>query len=140
MLLVVLFAQADRTIDWIHQSRGEGIEFGQRRFATSPTLAAVRGLPAATMIWTNDVSLLSLRADRQAFPIPVRTDSYSGQTDPAFEANLQALRDGVRDGGAVVYVEAFDHPLLLSPDELMSLVPDLGAQPFADGLILRARA
>ena len=140
LVVVVLCAQLARTSDWIHQSRGDGIEYGQRRFATSPTLAAVRSLPGTAPLWTNDVTLLSLRADRQAFPVPARTNGYSGRPDPTFDANLTALRDGVAAGGAVVYVEGFTYPLLLPRDELMALVPGLVAEPFADGVILRAGA
>ena len=138
LVVVVLCAQLARTTDWIRQSRGDGIEYSQRRFATSPTLAAVRALPAATPLWTNDVTLLSLRAERQAFPVPARTNGYSGLADPGFEANLAALRDGLAAGGAVVYVEGFTYPRLLSRDELEGLVPGLVAEPFADGVILRA--
>jgi hypothetical protein len=46
----------------------------------------------------------------------------------------------VAAGGAVVYVEGFTYPLLLPRDELMALVPGLVAEPFADGVILRAGA
>jgi len=140
VLAVVLLAQADRTLDWIHEARRDGIEYGQRRFTASPTLAAVRALPETTLVWTNEVSLLSLRADRQAFPIPPRTDSYSGQADPAFTANLAALRDGLRAGGAVVYVDGFTHQRVLDPEELMILVPGLVAEPYADGLVMRVSA
>ncbi len=138
LLVVVLLAQAHRTGDWIHETRRDGIEYGQRRFATSPTLAAVRALPPGTRVWTNEVSLLFMRAEREAFPIPSRTDSYSGQPDPAFDAQVQALLSGFEDGGVAVYVDGFVAPPTLPAEELMALVPGLVAESFADGVVLRA--
>lgn len=139
-LAVVLGAQTHRSAAWVREARNDGIEYGHRRFASSETLAAVRALPDDVVVWTNEVSLLALRADRQAFPVPAHVDAHSGEIEAGFDAAVARLAEDLAEGVAVVFVDGFPNPRLVTLDELRKAVPGLEIQRFADGAVLRQGA
>lgn len=136
VVAVVAAAQLEGTAEWVRESRRDGIEYGARRFADSPTLSATRSLPADIVVWSNEVALLSLRADRQSFPVPVPIDNYSGRAEPTYEADLVALAGAIDDGAVAVYVDAFPDGRRAQVDDLLAVDPDLPVERFADGAIV----
>lgn len=136
VVALVAVAQIEGTVAWVRESRRDGIEYGARRFAESPTLAATRALPADRVVWSNEVALLSLRADRQSFPVPVRIDNYSGRAEPTYAADLAALAAAVDDGAIVVFVDAFPDGRRAQLDDILAIDPDLPVERFADGAIV----
>jgi hypothetical protein len=137
-VLVVLGAQLEGTASWLRDARRDGVEYGEARFATSPTLAATRRLPEGSVVFTNDVALLSLRAEVEAFPLPRLVDPYTGQPDPAFADALVEVRRQVADGAIVVLVESFPPAAPPPADQLAATLGDVTVEPFGDGHVLRA--
>lgn len=136
LVAVVAVAQVEGTGAWVRESRRDGIEYGARRFAESPTLAAVRTLPSDVVVWSNEVALLSLRADRQSFPVPIPIDRYSGRAEPTYEADLVALVEALGGGGVAVFVDTDPDGLRAQVDDVLAVDPDLPVVRFADGAIV----
>ena len=53
---------------------------------------------------------------------------------------MARLAEGLAEGVAVVFVDGFPNPRLVTLDELLEAVPGLEIQRFADGAVLREGA
>lgn len=137
--LVVAVGQTGRVGEWLDGMRSEGMGYAHTLFDGSETLAAVRSLPADAEVWTNDVSLLYLRADRRAAQLPSDTDNYSARATEDYDEMIAALGERLDEGAVIVYADYFDFTTLPDVDELQGSIGPLDVERLSDGAIVRRR-
>ncbi|TCM37081.1 glycosyltransferase family 39 protein [Novosphingobium aerophilum] len=141
---VILASHTVRTVSRTHDAYREGSGFHARIWRESPTIAAVRALPAASLVYSNGPEVVTLLTDRRAGMVPMERLLRTNRPDPNDPPEAQIAR--IRGEAAAwperpVYVVAFDNIdwrfYLASEDRLrraLSLVP---VASFADGRIYR---
>lgn len=105
-LLVSYVAQA---IPVTHRLSREGQGLAHRAWAQSPVMQAVRALPWATVLYTNEIPALYFHTGRNAFSIPWRIDSITGDALPEYSIDLERMRMRMEQGAVLV---------LFSPQDL----------------------
>ena len=102
--------------------------------ANAPTVVATRELDGA--IASNAAGALWLLTGKEVRWIPKVTDPYTDEPTHDFQAAIGRLRDGLRGGGHLVWLAAYDYRNYLPTEE--QVVQALGAvlvERFADGAI-----
>jgi len=67
-------------------------------------MAYLRDLPDEIHIYTNQPAAVYLYVDRGAYVLPARTDSATGLDRPDFNQSVEAMRDEVKAGEAVIAI------------------------------------
>jgi 4-amino-4-deoxy-L-arabinose transferase-like glycosyltransferase len=82
--------------------RQDGQGYAARAWADSALIQWVRGLPADTPIYSNELDALYLHTGRQAFQVPIRWDPVREAARDDYDAQLAAMRRRIGDEGAVL--------------------------------------
>jgi hypothetical protein len=80
--------------------------FAAPRWRHSQVIDEVRALAPSTPVYTNDVGALYFHTGRVAAPLPERAVLLTGRANPAYEAEMGAMGEGLRRGGVLVYLTA----------------------------------
>lgn len=96
LALAMLVSHAGRTVIHTEQAFAQGEGFHSREWRASPTLEAVRGLPADAAIYANGPDVTTLLTGRRASTTPELYDYRSGHPEPGNELPVQIAR--IRDG------------------------------------------
>jgi hypothetical protein len=87
------------------QIHTDGLGFNSRSWQSSPTIEAVRELPADTVLITNEVTALQFLSGRAAYAIPEIYQRPPGSPPRSFgEADGDAVHRLFREGGAALVV------------------------------------
>ena len=86
----------------------------------SEVIDQVRALPATRPVYSNEVDAVYFHTGRVAMPVPEKRVLLTGEPNPAYDAELAAMADGMRSGGLLAYFTAAParHVFLPSPAEL----------------------
>ena len=108
ILLVVaalaLVGDGVRTVQHTHQAFREGIGYSGLAWTRSPTMLAVKRLPAGTMIYSNGPDAITYVLGRDAVFIPMLALPRTGHEDPThpFAAQINELRTDPNPSNKVV--------------------------------------
>ncbi len=122
-------------------SAGVGIasvpeDYGMPRWVHSPIMAAVRALPARTIIYTNAPDAIYLLDDRATSSIPETVDFSTKKRNGRFGAQLAEIRHTLSTrGGLVVFVRGLVRGFLPSEASLVRLLPLRLLRSTSDGAI-----
>jgi hypothetical protein len=106
---VVAFQLASGALWVYHASTDAAVRpggFAAPRWVHSRVIDQVRALAPTTPVWTNDVGALFFHTGRVAAPLPERAVLLTGRANPAYDAEMGALAEGLRRGGLLVYLTA----------------------------------
>jgi hypothetical protein len=106
---------------------------------SSEAMAACRGIPPQTRIYSNLVGDVWLVTGRYATSIPATYDGGTGAANPAFAKEVAEMAREVGDGKAVVV--SFRYPWWenIMPREQVDLLLSRNALRFADGSVIYGR-
>lgn len=76
----------------------------------SKSIAFLRQLPPAVMIYTNEPGAVYLYTGRGAYVLPDRYDPVTAQARPGFAAGVSELQSEIKAGRAVLALFAGDQP------------------------------
>jgi hypothetical protein len=104
-LTVLALSYAFRGVRMGSQIHTDGLGFNSRSWQSSPTIEAVRELPADTVLITNEVTALQFLSGRAAYAIPEIYQRPPGSPPRSFgEADGDAVHRLFREGGAALVV------------------------------------
>jgi hypothetical protein len=137
---VANFAQTSQIAARMHQDP-DG--YTSTAWRTSPTLAAVKQLPAGVPIVTNESALLLFHTGRSAYDISELLDNRPQSLDLRYGDNLQDTSQKIfrEQGAALVIFNTIDYPLQLlyqadAPQRKQSMLQGLYLyRQYADGAI-----
>jgi len=110
--------------------------YATARWVESPTMAAVRALPARTVIYSNAPDALYLLADRATSSVPEEVDFSTLKRNPHVGAQLAELRRTLAArGGLLVYVRGLGRDYLPSEPSLVRKLQLLLVRETSDGAI-----
>lgn len=133
VVVVALFAW--RTGAWARGNAGDAQGYASRAWRASPTVRAVRALPAGAEIHTNLPEAVHLLAGRESRLLPPRRSPLSRLPDARFPDALAAL--ACRRGAYVVLFAHVDRPHLASARELHAAARLRPVARGRDGAVLR---
>jgi hypothetical protein len=106
ILAVLSCARVGHVVAEAARVREEGEGFNSRYWRTSPTLAHVRTLPAATPLYSNGPEIVAFFAQRDARDLPAWASRLSLARRPAFGRELATLcADAAAQGAVIIYLE-----------------------------------
>ncbi len=110
--------------------------YGSPRWVHSPIMAAVRAVPARTIIYTNAPDAIYLLDDRATSSIPETTDFSTLKPNSRLGAQLAEIRRTLHTrGGLVVYVRGLKRSFLPSEASLVRLLALKLVDDTSDGAI-----
>lgn len=119
----------------VEDGMGGGYQAGAWR--TSPTVTAIRALPAGVKIYANAPEAIWFLADRNALWIPEEHDQYSGAVNRTFSDEVVALGDELRAGRAVVvFLREKTYWHMPTEAELRSFLGAQSESVYADGVVI----
>ncbi|EQB15161.1 glycosyltransferase family 39 protein [Novosphingobium lindaniclasticum] len=139
---LVLLGHTVRTAARTHQMFREGTGFLSRDWRASPTIAAVKALPAKAALYSNGADALALLTDRPAQITPQERLLRTNRPDPDNPPEAQIARmQAQADAGVPVYLVTLDRIdwrfYLASEARLLRELTLVPAGTFADGRIYR---
>ncbi len=124
----------------LRQAYQEGIGFNNIAWLNSATLAALKDLPADTVIYTNAPDGVFFHTQRAVYGLPVKFDSLNQRPNPNYESQITALLEKVKEGAVLVYFYQVERPNLPGGEELSGLLPLRIVAEYSDGIILAAHS
>ena len=123
---LVLAANLVRSFDRTRDAHFNGIGYASVSWSNSPTVAAVRALPADAVIFSNAPDALNFLTPRKALFVPFKVHPRTSQPDPAAPVSdvLARMRESRADGeGYVVFLDDVDWRwyLMTEPELVKSL-------------------
>lgn len=139
---LVLASHALRTSVRTHQVFQEGNGYLSRDWQASPTIAAIRALPANAVIYSNGADALALLTERSTRIVPQERQLRTNRPDPNNPPDAQiAKMKAEANAGLPVYLITLDRIdwrfYLASEDRLRRELPLLPVGSFSDGRIYR---
>lgn len=129
------------SVAWIVRVHETGQWYNSRSWRQSPTMLAVRGLPASAVLISNGNDAIVAVTGRPSLRVPDRTNPATLEPSPEYEAAMAKLYDRLRAGAFLVYLDVVgrERPYIPGEAEILrtwdlSLVTDT-----EDGAIYRAR-
>lgn len=146
LALAVMGSHAVRSTVRTHQVYAKGFGYTARIWRESPTIAAVRRLPANAVIFSNGPEVIALLDERPALTSPQERQLRTDRPEPGNPVSRQiaAIRARAAVGDVPVYLVFFDNVdwrFYLAPEDM--LVRDLSPQVVArltDGRVYRIPA
>ncbi|WP_395394190.1 glycosyltransferase family 39 protein [Novosphingobium sp. BL-8A] len=143
LALAVMGSHTVRSAVRTHQVYAKGFGYSARIWSESPTIAAVRTLPANAVIYSNGPEVIALLDERAALVSPHERQLRTDRPEPGNPASRQidAIRARAAVGDVPVYLVIFDNVdwrFYLTPEE--TLVRDLSPQVvtrLTDGRVYR---
>jgi hypothetical protein len=105
-LAALLLPHAIQSSRFLLQLRREGAGYSSRAWQTSPLVAYVRDLPPGTRVYSNGVVPIAFLTGRWTRGIPESTDRLTARADPAYVANIAAMKEELRRGALLVQFES----------------------------------
>lgn len=104
LALVFAGSYAVRGVKWLARVRGEGQGYSSRTWKESPTIARIKTLPAATIIYSNGYDAIYYLTDRRARLIPEKVIHGTGRPNAMYDPEMARMKiDLLRDQGVLVY-------------------------------------
>ena len=97
-------AYADAALMWIRHAHDEGLEYGARVWQESDTLRKVTALPSGVSIYSNGQDIVTLVTGRLADELPNKVVLPTGRPNPTYQVERDAMRDRLRTGAVLVYL------------------------------------
>jgi 4-amino-4-deoxy-L-arabinose transferase-like glycosyltransferase len=97
-ILINSIASVPRAIEF-HQ---EGMGLTSKMWQSSPTIAALEGIPKSVEIYTNAPGVVSYLAGREAHLLPRIYNELTRMPNDSFDDELQSMADLCREGQAIV--------------------------------------
>lgn len=134
LALAVIGSHAMRSAVRTHEVYAKGFGYSARIWRESPTMAAVRALPANAVVFSNGPEAIALLADRPALLSPQERELRTDRPEPGnpVERQIAAIAARAAVGDAPVYLVFFDNVdwrFYLSPED--KLVRTLSLRPAA---------
>ncbi|WP_203423936.1 glycosyltransferase family 39 protein [Sinorhizobium sp. BG8] len=120
LAVVVAASSLLRTSVRSYAAYESGIGYASVLWSNSPTLEAVKKLPAEAVIYSNGADVIAFRLERPVFYIPKYVDLRTGEKDPnkPFEVQVEELRAGLTAGTAyVVFFDAVNWRFYLATED-----------------------
>lgn len=138
---LVLVSHAGRTAIHSLQTWRDGSGFNAVQWRQSPTMAAVRRLPADAVIYANGADVAALLTGRAALMSPQMMDYRLGRPEPGNELPVQLARMRMQARTSPVYLVFYDNMnwrfYLAAEADLVRLLGLPAPTRFADGRIYR---
>ena len=101
-LLAASYAHA--SVVWIQRSHDEGLGYAARVWQESDILHKVAALPVGVLIYSNGAEPLTLVTGRPAADVPYKENPNLARPTPHYEATLDTIRERLRAGAVLVYL------------------------------------
>jgi hypothetical protein len=98
-----------RSLPVLEEMRLNGSGFNSREWETSETIAWVRALPADTLLYSNEAFPILYLTGIPAYWVPEAYDSVKGTPRPDFEAQMETMRQRLRQPGSMLVVFLGSH-------------------------------
>ena len=108
LLLVVAVGHAVRTAVRSEEAYRVGIGYASLAWKSSPTIAAIRALPADSVLYSNGADAIAYILGRPASFIPERVQLRTGRENPLKPLDLQLERIRAKTERAPSHVVIFD--------------------------------
>ena len=133
----LVVVQSREALLLVHQTGGDGMGYGERQWATSPGLDAVRALPADAVIYSNATDALLLLTSRPSRMLPLSSGYDRKRTKDDVRNGLVRLhRAMVNQHAYVVYFPAIKRGrLYINERQLQAVAPEAAVQTLADAHI-----
>jgi hypothetical protein len=86
----------------VQQLARDGRGFAYSSWRNSLTMKYIQGLPAATIIYSNKPTAISLLTDKSAYISPTPLDPATSLARPAYQGDIQAMREKICTRQAVL--------------------------------------
>jgi len=127
-----------RGVQWVSQTRANGLGLAGRVWRESETMGRVRALPAGMLIFTNAPAPLMLATGRSVVSIPPKVDPATGKANPDYLPSIIHMQQRLIDEQGVLI--CFDHPpwgVFPAANEINRLIPMECLCRCRDGTIYR---
>jgi hypothetical protein len=140
-LALLLGAQLQSTMNWLHSNHQNGIGYADRVWRESQTLNRLKRMMPVTVLFSNAPDVLYTLLNQPAVMVPRRTHTDTNLPNRQYSAQTAELRRRLKeDGGLLVYFHRVDWRWYLPGAE--ELERTLGLHVIArenDGVIYQAR-
>jgi hypothetical protein len=102
LAVALVFVNARQAVSFAVQRHSAGSGFTGRVWAGSESIEYVKTLSPTRTTYSNGVDVIYCLTGREALRIPARFDSTAGKNNPAFERDINAMREDVTQNGAIV--------------------------------------
>lgn len=118
------------------QGYEQGIGYSSLEWNHSGILSEIEKLPDQVAIYTNVPEAVYFFFNQAAMSVPRKFTSTRGQTNPNYQAEMEAMRSELENqAGVVVYFSNLKRPTLISEEELALQLPVRAVVRTADGVI-----
>ncbi|MEW6566804.1 MAG: phospholipid carrier-dependent glycosyltransferase [Chloroflexota bacterium] len=135
--LVILLGVSYAWRSWVvlDHARVNGLAFNSRSWRSSDTIRWVAGLPAGTLIYSNEAFPIQFLTGHPAYWAPEQVDSVKGTIRPDYEEQVALMRTRLHQPGSVLVIFTGSHYRVELPplEELTRGLVRIGAT--GDGLI-----
>jgi hypothetical protein len=135
--LVLFGANVRPAAYWMSYRHREGEGFTSRAWKDSETVKFLKALPPQTVIYSNAADACYSLTKREVLRLPAKYDSTLGRNNGDFDAQMTALRDGLKNNHAlVIYFDRINWRWYLpTRNELEDLYQLPVATRLADGIV-----
>jgi hypothetical protein len=134
--LFISYFQLTKDISWVSYYHKEGLGYNNRTWQNSETIAAVKGLPPDTLIYTNAPDVIYTLTERPSKWLPNKVDPVSTIQYNDYKNNLLKIGSQLsQHSGVIVYFNNI-HRDYLPDDKELAALPNLQKdRETSDGVI-----